>query len=361
MIKISVPNDDSVALFHFGKSLIDMSSTIEGSPGWVVITQEEYDSLKGEQQTEKDAEWLEQRMKEALLETLTKPKNEKIPHNDKFPEMFRQSASRAIEKVMENSPIFARDVEPDTTAKQVESLATHIITSEEKVGDPVYVGDGNFSQGYRIEVEELVTTDSTDTPWDERIHSASKALNADGTWRLRRKPKDMNEDEWELEIQGVRDELSGKKNEDALQSPLYEVSPGHIGVMQPEPPVTPPGDDFHVDAGVVTEQQVADIPPPPPVPVPPVPEFDAQERLDWMAKTPALTETEGQELKARVNNTPMTFPQVMAYLTERHGRISNAQVEQIITEMGLKSIMDLNTQAEHTGPFIARVKALLGE
>ena len=51
----------------------------------------------------------------------------------------------------------------------------------------------------------------------------------------------------------------------------------------------------------------------------------------------------------------------MQFLTERHRRITSAQVDDIIADMGLNSIMDLNTQPEHTGPFIARVKALLWE
>lgn len=249
----------------------------------------------------------------------------------------------------------------DTTSQQFESLATHIITSQEKVGDPVDLGDGNFSQGYRIEVEELPATDSTSTPWDERIHSASKALNGDGTWRLRRKPKDMDETEWSDYVESVKSELDRLckdegcahhgtlhecvsvqlGNPDDPEAPLAEEWDG-VSESIPEPSVTPAGDDFHVDAGEVTEQQVASIPVPP-LPVPPV--FATVQEVD---KLLGLEPT-------------MTFPQVMQFLTERHGRITSAQVDDIIADMGLNSIMDLNTQPEHTGPFIARVKALLGE
>lgn len=199
------------------------------------------------------------------------------------------------------------------------------------------------------------STDSTGTPWDERIHASSKALNSDGTWRVRRKPKDMDEADWLEYVGTVRDETPSADNcavqlgnpEDP-EAPLAEKWDGlSENIPEPykatvEPPVAAEGDNFHVDAGEVTEQEVVGIPPlpVPPLPVPPIEEKTAEFGYEY---------------------SHMTFPQVMAYLTERHGRISNAQVEQIIASMGLKSIMDLNTQPEHIGPFIARVKALLGE
>jgi len=187
------------------------------------------------------------------------------------------------------------------------------------------------------------TADSTGTPWDERIHSASKALNADGSWRLRRKPKDMTDDDWTMYVNDVKVEICESQRE----SEKDDIDPEHYAAETaegmndiPEPAVTPPGDDFHVDAGVVTEQQVAAIPAPPPPPV-----FATVQEVDEML---------GLE-------PDYTFPQVMQFLTERHGRITSPDVDQIIADMGLSSIMDLNTQLEHTGPFIARVKAHLGE
>lgn len=199
----------------------------------------------------------------------------------------------------------------------------------------------------------VTTTDSTGTPWDERIHSASKALNSDGTWRVRRKPKDMDEAEWSATIQNVQDELLGEKPE----SDEYTVEdteewektkqPDYL----PEPSVTPPGDDFYVDTGAVTEQEVAAIPAPPPPPVVTALAQGMERYGDAMSK---LAENDG----APVN---YTFPQVMQFLTERHGRITSPQVDQIIADMGLDSIMSIRDNPEHAGPFIARVKALLGE
>lgn len=319
MIKISVPNDDSVALFHFGKSLIDMSSTIEGSPGWVVITQKEYDSLKARDSAEVGPiKCSQQRLSEILREG--------------------DEASSG-----------PKELEPNTTEQDYQSFFQTVGVEI----NPKTAASSEFPQKWKEAATQAISEAVqqgaiTDTPWDERIHSASKALNADGTWRLRRKPKDMDEAEWTATVQRVQDELRFPQEPVALTPPSenLRIDEGcdHHGTphvcIAPEPPVTPPGDDFHVDAGVVTEQQVADIPPPPPVPVPQV-----------------LTPVQ----EAKVAEVTMTFPDVMKFLTERHARISNEQVTEIITAMGLKSIMDLNTQPEHTGSFIARVKALLGE
>lgn len=285
-IKLSVPNDDSCALFHIGKSLIDLSSTIEGSPYWVIITQKEYDELKT-------------------------PSNVSVEN-------------------AHHINIDTPEPEIDTATQQLESLAFLNKLNEEKLEDP------DSDEGACVG-KVTHTTDSNGTPWDERIHSASKALNSDGTWRLRRKPKDMDETEWTDHVAWVQESLRVAQHLNAQDG---EIDPEHYATESAEgmndiaePSVTPVGDDFHVDAGEVTEQQIASIPAPP-LPVPPAPP---------------------------VQQSDMTFPQVMQFLTERHGRITSAQVDDIIADMGLNSIMDLNTQPEHIGPFIARVKALLGE
>mgnify|MGYP001004396522 CR=1 FL=1 len=224
------------------------------------------------------------------------------------------------------------------------------------------------SEDYELRQEELrkkhietvttpfIDTDSTGTPWDERIHSASKALNSDGTWRVRRKPKDMDEGEWTDFIEQVTNELKwdsrqlGASEEhvkvveeetlaqvqELINKPAAPTDALKQLLSRAEPPVTPAGDDFHVDAGEVTEQEVASIPAPPPPPV----------------VAPAVP--------APVSDESYTFPQVMQFLTERHGRITSPQVDQIIADMGLDSIMDIRDNPAHAGPFIARVKALLG-
>lgn len=253
------------------------------------------------------------------------------------------------------APQMVNEPEIDTTSQQVESLAA-------PMGD-----DGEQAPS---------TTDSTGTPWDERIHSTSKALNADGTWRLRRKPKDMDESEWAALVESVKVELSegletpaeAYLTDDFVKPPVTHQNPvymyqesrnvyalgrseeeiaeyetkGYVRHTQEQydawegPTVADEGDDFHADAGVVTEQTVVGIPPipvPPPVVVaPPVPEV-----AEW------------------------DFPRLMTFLTERHGKIDVATVNALLAQDGVSSVQELNVHSDKIGPFVARVKAHLGE
>lgn len=253
------------------------------------------------------------------------------------------------------APQMVNEPEIDTTSQQVESLAA-------PMGD-----DGEQAPS---------TTDSTGTPWDERIHSTSKALNADGTWRLRRKPKDMDESEWAALVESVKVELSegletpaeAYLTDDFVKPPVTHQNPvymyqesrnvyalgrseeeiaeyetkGYVRHTQEQydawegPTVADEGDDFHTDADVVTEQTVAGIPPlpvPPPVVVaPPVPEV-----------------------------TTWDFPRLMTFLTERHGKIDVATVNALLAQDGVSSVQELNVHSDKIGPFVARVKAHLGE
>lgn len=302
MIKLTIPNDDSVALYHFGKSLISMAADIDGAPDWVVITAQEYDRLK-------------------QLEELSRAQHIKVNIDSSDIEQLRE----ALKKV-EPTGLIQTDVIIDTTAQQVESLAANVVDREVHFDNPApQVSD--------------TTIDSTGTPWDERIHSTSKALNADGTWRLRRKPKDMDELEWSDYVSMIKADLQypiecGGEGEEIGEPTREEVDELiEASNKMLEPPVTPPGDDFHTDAGVVTEQTVAGIPPlpvPPPVVVaPPVTEWD--------------------------------FPRLMTFLTERHGKIDVATVNTLLAQDGMSSVQELNAHPDKIGPFVARVKAHLGE
>ncbi|MCC3681395.1 hypothetical protein LLE75_00270 [Staphylococcus epidermidis] len=299
MIMLTIPNDDSVALYHFGKSLISMAAAIDGAPDWVVITAQEYDRLK-------------------QLEELSQAQHIKLNIDSSDIEQLRE----ALKKVKQ-AGLIQTDVIVDTTAQQVESLATNVVDREVHFDNPE------------------PTTDSTGTPWDERIHSASKALNADGTWRLRRKLKDMDEAEWAAFVETVKGELHTQTpvvtNEEVkTPNPVEIGEPTREEVDNVEPPVTPPGDDFHTDAGVVTEQTVVGIPPipvpPPVVVVPPVPEV-----AEW------------------------DFPRLMTFLTERHGKIDVATVNALLVQDGMSSVQELNVHSDKIGPFVTRVKAYLGE
>lgn len=304
-ITLTIPNDDHIALRAFGKALEEMALAHGAEPRKTV----------GELSYKLNIDTTEATAALERLNTAT--------------DTLMQAAPRMMQKArFDGEELQGKRKEPqiDTTTQQVESLSS--MTDEE--------------------LDEFCpppTTDSTDTPWDERIHSASKALNSDGTWRLRRKPKDMDEAEWIVFVDAVKDQLNGvpqSHEEDAEDTvnieptreevdELIEASNEMLATI--EPPVTPPGDDFHTDAGVVTEQTVAGIPPlpvPPPVVVaPPVTEWD--------------------------------FPRLMTFLTERHGKIDVATVNTLLAQDGMSSVQELNAHPDKIGPFVARVKAHLGE
>lgn len=306
-ITLTIPNDDHIALRAFGKALEEMALAHGAEPRKTV----------GELSYKLNIDTSEAT---AALERL----------NGATGELMQAAPQMMDDLRFEGEELHGKRKEPevDTTAQQVESLAAPMVDDEEQTPP---------------------TTDSTGTPWDERIHSASKALNSDGTWRLRRKPKDMDEAEWAALIESVKGELHTQtpvmtdEEVKALESveigePTREEVDELIEASNKmlEPPVTPPGDDFHTDAAVVTEQTVAGIPPlpvPPPVVVaPPVPEVTA-----W------------------------DFPRLMTFLTERHGKIDVATVNTLLAQDGMSSVQELNAHPDKIGPFVARVKAHLGE
>lgn len=326
LITLTIPNDDTIALRQFGKALIEIASEKDGHPVDVAVTPLVISTD------------VEERLR-AATETL------------------RQAAPHMIQELRcEGEELQGKRKEPevDTTAQQVESLASTESVAEKL--NRLFIDDGDINP----------TTDSTGTPWDERIHSTSKALNADGTWRLRRKPKDMDEAQWAATIQRVQDELrfpqepvpvTPSGEELCIDEGCDHHGTPHICVT-PEPHVTPPGDDFHTDAGVVTEQTVAGIPPipvPPPVVVaPPVPEFD-----DGVPFPPS--DTVSPALERMADHTEWDFPRLMTFLTERHGKIDVATVNTLLAQDGMSSVQELNTHPDKIGPFVARVKAHLGE
>ena len=312
LITLTIPNDDHVALRAFGKALEEMALAHGAEPRDVVA----------------------ERLRVAT-------------------EDLQQAAPRMMQELrFEGDELQGKrkEVEIDTTAQQVESLgeAVPTISGAEINGDPA------------DEEAPTPTTDKSGTPWDERIHSTNKALNADGSWRLRRKPKDKSDEEWADYIKWVTDDIHMvQQTNDEIDQEHYaaETADGVNDIPEPpvtvytdpahdaadttaeltiEPPVTPSGDDFHVDADVVTEQTVAGIPPipaPSPVVVPP----------------------------AQVSDEQWDFPKLMTFLTERHGKIDVATVNTLLAGDGLSSIQELNAHPDKIGPFVARVKAYLGE
>lgn len=283
LITLTIPNDDHIALRAFGKALEEMALAHGAEPRKTTVGELSY---------------------KLNIDT--------------------SEATAALERLRTTAEEFQPEI--DTTVQQVESLAVSV-----EANGATYETDLGSDNPQPAPV-----ADSTGTPWDERIHSASKALNADGTWRLRRKPKDMDETEWVALIESVKGELNDTQLSDSefVVGPYDTYEEGELSqVVIVEPLVTPPGDDYQTDTDVVTEQTVAGIPP---LPVPPP-----------VVVAPHVTEWD--------------FPRLMTFLTERHGKIDVATVNTLLAQDGLASLQELNAHPDKIGPFVARVKAHLGE
>ena len=334
-ITLTIPNDDHIALRAFGKALEEMALA-HGAESRKLNVEHTCQQLESKDDYRK---WYEEAI-EASNEAgyMCMSAADVIKNMAGYISTLENYGSAMYKK--------AESYSIDTTAQQVESLSVPV-----EANGATYETDLGSNNPQPVPV-----VDSTGTPWDERIHSTSKALNADGTWRLRRKPKDMDELEWSEYVKSIQSVLSGETptreecdeliqaSNEMLEKIREEIEQSVTPVMTDEevkafddiePPVTPPGDDFHTDAGVVTEQTVAGIPPlpvPPPVVVPPAPVTD-----DW------------------------TFPKLMTFLTERQGKIDVATVNMLLAQDGIASLPELNAHPDKIGPFVARVKAHLGE
>lgn len=131
---------------------------------------------------------------------------------------------------------------------------------------------------------QLATNDTLDAdglPWDARIHSSNQERNADNTWRVRRRPKDLTPEQWAEQVAQVRDELFALMAIPVADPVAVDECPGdatctdqgcphHYADESPAAVFgaiddhTPPA---HEPLPVVT---VADPVPPAPAPVPPV-------------------------------------------------------------------------------------------
>lgn len=126
--------------------------------------------------------------------------------------------------------------------------------------------------------------DSSGLPWDARIHSASKAMNADGTWRQRR---------------GLNDAALRSAVEAELRAGLAGITP--VAVAAPPVPMPP----------------AVPVPPAPPTPPAPV-------------------------------ATPTTLAEFMAALTPRmvQGHVAMAQIIAACSAHGLATLRDLGERPE---------------
>lgn len=190
----------------------------------------------------------------------------------------------------------------------------------------------------------LADVDSTGLPWDERIHSGTKAKNADGTWRARRGMNDAAKvKEVEAELRALM-ALSGsplpsstvdtavgldKLNQtvEVAPSATVPVVPAIPAPPVPEPVTTAIPQPPQVSAQTVSAPAASSTdspnaapatsaPPTAPIPSPPVP--------------PAPT--------AEGSTVPDTFGPLMTYLAKSvtEGKTTEAQIHEVFGRHGIE-------------------------
>ena len=115
---------------------------------------------------------------------------------------------------------------------------------------------------------QLATNDTLDAdglPWDARIHSGNQERNADNTWRVRRRPKDVTPEQWAEQVAQVRDELFA-----LMAIPVADPAPVVTDTDEPESPAAVFGasDPVEVPPAPPAADPV-EVPPAPPAPLPP--------------------------------------------------------------------------------------------
>lgn len=184
-------------------------------------------------------------------------------------------------------------------------------------------------------------------PWDARIHAASKARNADNSWRIRRTPKDKTPEQWIEYYDEVIAELK-----QLMEIPVGSGEPelcedegcphhgtDHICINNPphtidvNPAVVPP---------VETGLEVVPVPPPAAevfIPTPPL-----------VIPTPVVT-----------NSDVATFPQLMTWLTDRHGKITVEQINGVVSSHGLPALQNLAQRPDLIPQVVAELRIMVGE
>ena len=176
---------------------------------------------------------------------------------------------------------------------------------------------------------QLATNDTLDAdglPWDARIHSGNQERNADNTWRVRRRPKDVTPEQWAEQVAQVRDELFA-----LMAIPVADP------VEQPEPVMVDdesPAAVFGASEPVELPSDPVEVPPAPPVadPVPPAPE-----------PLPPVTAADG---------VPATLAELMTWLTKKApsddaGRAKRLeQINGIVARHGLVALGQLQKRLD---------------
>lgn len=110
--------------------------------------------------------------------------------------------------------------------------------------------------------EELPEVDADGIPWDERIHSSSKAIVADGTWRKKRGVNEVYFGEVVAELQAAQEgEPTAPPAPPAPPAPEVASAP-----VPPPPPVVENAPTAEAPPAAASAPVAGEAPPPPPAP-----------------------------------------------------------------------------------------------
>lgn len=185
-----------------------------------------------------------------------------------------------------------------------------------------------------VEVDESVELDKDGFPWDNRINSTPASVTASGVWKMRRKPKDMDDDQWSDYIDMVRNELTN----------LMSIEVGSDGLVANSDDVERVvSDNIEVIQPPVMTVKVEELKP-----------VTAGDVFGETALIPPAT-----SVAPSVTPTITTFPQLMTWLTGMTGKITVEQVNGALAEWNMNSVALLAKRPDLIPVFVAKIEALL--
>ena len=194
-----------------------------------------------------------------------------------------------------------------------------------------------------------VTTDAPEIPWDARIHSKNKTTNADGSFKMRKKPADQTKEQWTSYVEAVEVELKQLMN----PTPVTYSEPVVVE------PVIVDGDVVGVSVGHVVEQQDASTvfaETPPVVVTPPV----VTETPPVVVTPPVVTETPPVVAEG---DQPKTFGELMKFVTTNKVKLTPDACNEVLKAHGIEKwpllATKLNAQPDFMNTIYPALKALV--
>jgi len=225
-----------------------------------------------------------------------------------------------------NEPVQQTPVEDDDTSERDLALFIKEIKRDDVDPVPNEIRDNHNDSNDITNNDDipLPDLDKNGLPWDKRINSTPASLTGANEWKMRRKPKDMDDAQWVEYIKTVRNELTNLMN--------IEVESDVIDSDNVEPVVS--------DNLVVNSVEV--IPPP----VTPDTVFSTEP-----VAPPVAPPT--------INPSITTFPQLMTWLTGMTGKITVEQVNGALVEWNMNSVALLAKRPDLIPPFVTKIEELL--